>query len=68
MLKNTFRKIMGVLIVVIFGVAVYQFTQQTSGNEYVRDALIAGTKFLLALFLVVWGLHQFDQRMKKRPQ
>lgn len=68
MLKNTFRKIMGILIVVIFGIAVYRFAQQTSGNEYVLDALITGVGFLLFLFVLVWGLYQFDRRMKRRPQ
>lgn len=68
MLKNTFRKLVGLLILIVFGVAVFQFTRQTSGNEYVSGALLSGLQ-VLAPFAVVIGLAWWaDRRMRSRGE
>lgn len=64
MLKNTFRKLVGILILIIFGVAVFQFTRQTSGNEHVAPALTSGI-WLLSFLAVVIGLAWWVDRRKR---
>jgi hypothetical protein len=66
MLRNKFRRVMGILIVVVFGLAIVRFAQQTSSSQYIGGALASGAKFLLFLAVLVWGLYLFDRRMKKR--
>ena len=66
MLRNKFRKIMGVVVVLVMGVAIWQYIRQTSGNEYVAGALFSGLKFLLFLALVLWLVYFFDRRSRKR--
>ncbi len=68
MLKNTFRKLVGILILVVFGVAIYRYAQQTSGNPYVAGAIFSGAKFLLFIALVLWVVYMADRRMKKREE
>lgn len=66
MLKNTFRKLVGYLILIVFGVAVFQFARQTSGNEHVWGALGSGF-WVLAPMVVVIGLAWWaDRRMRRR--
>jgi hypothetical protein len=68
MLKNTFRKLVGILILIVFGVAVFQFTRQTSGNQYVLGALGSGL-WLLAPMVAVIGLAWWaDRRMRRRGE
>lgn len=68
MLKNTFRKLVGLLILIVFGVAVIQFTRQTSGNEYIPGALFSGLQ-ILAFFAVVIGLAWWaDRRIRRRGE
>jgi cbb3-type cytochrome oxidase subunit 3 len=68
MLRNTFRKVIGVVVLLVFGVAVARFAYQTKGDPYVGGALAAGIKFVLFLALVLWLVYLFDRRMKKREQ
>lgn len=68
MLKNAFRKLMGILIVGIMGVAVFQYFRQTAGNEYVGSALAFGLKVLLVIALALWVVFLFDRRLKKGQQ
>lgn len=68
MLRNKFRKFVGILILVVFGVAIYRYAQQTSGNPYVSGAIFSGLKFLLFLALVLWVVYLADRRMKKREE
>lgn len=68
LLRNRFRKLVGVLILLVMGVAVFQYLRQTSGNEYVVDAIFSGMKFLLVLALVLWLVWLYDRRLKKRAE
>lgn len=68
MLKNTFRKLVGILILLVFGVAVFQFIRQTIGNEHVLAAISSGM-WLLAFFAAVVGLAWWaDRRMRRRGE
>lgn len=68
MLKNTFRRVTGILVLLVFGVAVFQFVRQTSDNPYLGNALAFGLKVILFLALVLWVVFLFDRRLKKRQQ
>ncbi|MDF2631186.1 MAG: hypothetical protein K0R39_5017 [Symbiobacteriaceae bacterium] len=68
MLKNTFRKFTGILILLVFGVAVIQYFRQTASDPYLWDALGFGSKIILFLALVLWVVFLADRRMKKRQQ
>lgn len=68
MLKNTFRKITGGLIVAVFALAVYRYAQQTKDSEFVGAAIADGLKLLLVLGLVLYGAYLFDRRINKREQ
>jgi hypothetical protein len=59
---------MGIVIVVLFGVAVIQFARTTVGNPYLGSALGFGLKFLLFLAAVLWIVFLVDRRLKKRQQ
>lgn len=65
MLKNTFRKLVGVLVLIVFGVAVFQFIRQTTGNQYVLGALTSGM-WLLGFFAVIIVLAGWVDRRKRR--
>ncbi|MFZ5824658.1 MAG: hypothetical protein ACOY94_10050 [Bacillota bacterium] len=68
MLKNTFRKLIGILILLVFGVAVFQFIRQTGDNEHVLAAVASGM-WLLAFFAAVIGLAWWvDRRMRRRGE
>lgn len=68
MLKNTFRKLIGFLILIVFGVAVFQFTRQTAGNEYVSGALRSGMWLLLFLAAIIGLAGYVDRRKRKRGE
>lgn len=68
MLRNKFRKFLGILIVLFFGVAIVRFAQQTMGNPYVGGALTFGLKVVLFLALVLWLVFLFDRRINKHRQ
>lgn len=68
MLKNSFRKFTGILILLVFGVAIVQFFRQTSDNPFMGNALGFGLKILLFLALVLWVVFLFDRRLNKRQQ
>ncbi len=65
MLKNTFRKLVGILVVIVFGIAVFQFSRQTAGNEYVSGALVSGI-WVLAFLAAIIGLAAWVDRRKRR--
>lgn|GEM_PF-1814068 len=65
MLKNTFRRLVGILILVVFGIAIFQFSRQTAGNAYLWDALSAGFWLVVFLFAIV-GLAGWVDRRKRR--
>jgi di/tricarboxylate transporter len=64
-LKNSFRRLLATIILLVFGLAVYRFVQQTQGNPYVGGALASGLKLLLFLALVLWAVYLFDRRLKR---
>lgn len=68
MLRNKFRKFTGIIILLVFGFAIYKFGQQTQGNQYLWPALLAGFKFLAFLALVLGGVYLYDRRLKKGSQ
>ncbi|HYG57628.1 MAG TPA: hypothetical protein VD902_06135 [Symbiobacteriaceae bacterium] len=68
MMKNTFRKLIGILILGIFGVAIYRYVQVTATNSYVGEALAFGLKVLLFLALVLYLVYLYDRRLKKGQQ
>ena len=65
MLKNTFRKLTGIIILLVMGIAVVQYFRMTSGNALVGSALAFGMKFVLFLALVLYVVFLFDRRLKK---
>jgi len=67
-LKNTFRKLIGYLILIVFGIAIVRFAQQTWGNQYVLAAIGWGSTLIILLAGVLWLAYLFDRRMKKREQ
>ncbi|HYF94357.1 MAG TPA: hypothetical protein VD969_19225 [Symbiobacteriaceae bacterium] len=66
MLRNTFRRVLGILILLVMGVAVVQFIRQTSANPFVGNALTFGLKVVLFLALVLWIVFMVDRRVNKR--
>lgn len=64
MLKNRFRRLVGILLIVVFAVAVVQYFRQTSGNPYVGAALTSGM-WLLAVLSAVIGLAWWVDRRKQ---
>jgi membrane protein implicated in regulation of membrane protease activity len=68
MLRNKFRKFVGIVILLVFGVAIVRFAAQTSGNPYVGGAMAFGLKVVLFLALVLWLVYLFDRRVNKRQQ
>lgn len=66
MLRNKFRKFTGILIVLVFGLALVRFIQQTQGNEYIGGAVSFSLKVGLFLALVVFLVYLFDRRINKR--
>ncbi len=68
MLKNTFRKLIGYLIVIVFGIAIFRFVQQTWGNQYVLAAIGWGSALIILVGGVLYLAYLFDRRMKKREQ
>lgn len=68
MLKNVFRKLIGLLVVALFAVAVVQYFRQTSGNPYVWSALGSGLWILLPLAAVLSVVWWADRRMRARGE
>jgi di/tricarboxylate transporter len=66
-LRNTFRKVVGVVILLVFGLAVVRFAQQTAGNPHVGGAVASGFKFILFLALVLGLVYLADRRLKRQP-
>ena len=66
--KNGFRMAMGILLMLVFGVGIYAFVRQTSGNAYVGGALAFGAKVILFLVLVVGLVYVADRRINQRPR
>lgn len=68
MLRNSFRKFTGILILLVFGVAVFQFSRQMTGDANVLGALSSGA-WLLAFFAAVVGLAWLaDRRLRQRGE
>jgi hypothetical protein len=67
-LKNTFRKLTGILILLVMGVAVFQYVRATEGSPLVASALGSGLKLLLFLGLVLYVVFLFDRRLKKNQR
>lgn len=65
MLKNRFRKLVGVLILLVFALAVVQFTRQTAGNAFVGPALLSGLGFLAFLAAVLGLAYWADRRTRQ---
>ena len=65
MLKNTFRRLVGLLILAVMGVAVLRFLFQTWGNRYLLPALGWGLSLLLIIGLVLWGAYRADRHINK---
>lgn len=68
MLKNTFRRLIGYLILIVFGIAIFRFVQQTWGNQYLLAAVGWGSVLIILLGGVLYLAYLFDRRMKKREQ
>lgn len=66
MLRNTFRKAVGMLILMVFGLAIFRFAAQTQGNPYVGSALAFGFKVILVLALALALAYLFDRRIRNR--
>jgi len=68
MMKNTFRKIVGILILAVMGIAIFRYTQVTAESSFVLGALASGMKLLLFLGLVLYVVYLYDRRLKKKQQ
>lgn len=68
MMRNTFRKVMGAVILLAFGVGIYAYIRQTRGNAFVGSALGFGLKVLLFLALVLGVVYMIDRRVNRRER
>lgn len=68
MLKNRFRKLIGVLVIVIMLVAIVRYVQQTAGTGYMWSSLLSGAMLIGVLFGILWLVYRYDQRLKKREE
>lgn len=66
MLKNRFRKLVGILLVAVFGVAVFQYFRQTAGNQYVVAAFSSGLWLLVFLAVIIGLAWTVDRRKRQR--
>ncbi len=67
-LKNRFRKLIGLLVLALFGVAVAQYFRQMAGNPYVLSALGSGMWMLLLLAAVLAAVWWADRRSRVRGE
>jgi O-antigen/teichoic acid export membrane protein len=65
MLKNRLRKVMGLVIVVVMLVAIVQYVRQAKDTGYMWGALGSGMLLVGFLFLILWLVYRYDQRLKK---
>lgn len=68
MLKNTFRKFIGYGVVIVFGIAILRFIQQTWGNQDLLAAIGWGSTLIILIAGALYLAYLFDRRMKKREQ
>jgi len=68
MLKNRLRRLMGFLIVAVMLVAIVQYVRQTGDSGYMWSALGSGMILIGVLFLILWLVYRYDQRLKKREE
>ena len=66
MLKNTFRRLVGILIVAVMGIAVLRFLVQTWGSRYLLPALGWGMSLIVIIGLILWGAYRADRHINKR--
>lgn len=67
-LKNLFRKVIGLLVLALFAVALIQYFRQTAGNPYVWSALGSGMSMLLLLAAVLGVVWWADRRTRVRGE
>jgi len=67
-LKNLFRKLIGLLVIALFAVALVQYFRQTAGNPYVWPALGSGMSMLLVLAAVLGVVWWADRRSRIRGE
>ncbi|OTA40661.1 MAG: hypothetical protein A6D92_14695 [Symbiobacterium thermophilum] len=66
MLKNVFRKVIGLLVVALFAMGVVQYVRQTAGSPYVWSALASGLWILLPLAAAIGAAWWADRRARAR--
>lgn len=64
MLKNTFRRFVGMLILLTFAVAVGVYIFKTWGNSFVWGALGWGLSLLAIFAAVLWVAYRADKRLR----
>lgn len=65
-LKNVFRKVIGLLVVALFAMGVVQYVRQTAGSPYVWSALASGLWILLPLAAAIGAAWWADRRARAR--
>jgi hypothetical protein len=68
MLKNTFRRFIGGLILFTFLIATGVYIYKTWGNSQVWSALFWGSTLLGLIALVVWIAARADRRLRDQER
>jgi len=68
MLKNRMRRVMGIVIVLVMLVAIVQYVRQTGDSGYMWSALGSGMLLIGFLFLILYLVYRYDERLKKREE
>ncbi|HLO04032.1 MAG TPA: hypothetical protein VK191_13060 [Symbiobacteriaceae bacterium] len=68
MLKNTFRRLVGGLILFTFLLAIGVYIYKTWGNTFVWGALGWGLSLLGIIALVIWAAARADRRIRERER
>lgn len=67
-LKNRFRQLVGLLIVVLFAVAIRQYLRQTAGSPHLVSAVASGLVLLLFLAAVLTAAWWASRRARARGE
>lgn len=68
MLKNTFRRFVGMVILITFLIAIGVYIYKTWGNSFVWGALGWGLSLLGIFAAVVWVAARADRRIRERER
>lgn len=68
MLKNTFRRFIGSVILITFLIAIGVYIYKTWGNAHVWGALGWGLSLMAIFAVVIWAAARADRRIRERER